>query len=652
MIVATADRALIESLAARADVARIDSNNPSRWIETPELANASDQTQRPAGTDAPAAVEWGVSNVNAPSLWTLGFTGRGIVIGELDTGVRWTHVALKPKYRGWDGVTADHNFNWHDAIHSGGGVCGPNTVAPCDDSGHGTHTAGTTVGDDGTGNQIGVAPGAKWIGCRDMDEGTGSPATYTECFQFMMAPTDSSGNNANPALRPHVLNNSWGCPVSEGCTTGAELETIINNVQAAGIFVAVSAGNSGPGCSTVVDPPAIYNASFSVGAYDINNQLASFSSRGPSTYYTPNLLKPNLSGPGVNVRSSTPTSDTSFGNLSGTSMSTPHVTGVVALLWSARPQLARDIAATKTLLETTANSSVTVLPPQLCGGTLSTDIPNNSFGYGRVDALAALNAAPPPTLLGDIATRLKVETGDNALIGGFILTGTVDKKVVVRALGPSLPLADRLANPTLELRDSAGMLIDQNDDWQSSPDKQAISDSGLAPADDLESAIIATLPAAGESYTAIVRGVADSVGTAVVEVYDIDHAVDSRLGNIGTRGFVQTGDNILIAGTIVLGEAPQKVIVRAIGPSLNISGKLTDPTLELRNGNGFVIRANDDWRTGGQESEIMQTGLAPSDNAESALIETLPASEAHYTAIVRGANDDAGIAVVEVYALP
>ena len=138
--------------------------------------------------------------------------------------------ALKPKYRGWNGTTADHNFNWHDAIHSGGGSCGPNTVAPCDDQGHGTHTAGTTVGDDGTGNQIGVAPGVKWIGCRNMDQGNGTPATYTECFQFMIAPTDLAGNNANPALRPHVLNNSWGCPVSEGCDIDNVLFTLATSV--------------------------------------------------------------------------------------------------------------------------------------------------------------------------------------------------------------------------------------------------------------------------------------------------------------------------------------------------------------------------------------------------------------------------------------
>src|SRR6266508_2118243 len=299
MMVATAHRSLVDQLAARPDVARIDSNQPTRWIEEPvveKLGISSDSTNT---TDT---AEWGVLNVNAPAVWALGFTGQGIVIANEDTGMRWTHNALKPKYRGWDGSSADHNFNWHDSIHTGGGSCGANTVAPCDDNGHGSHTTGTTVGDDGAGNQVGVAPGAKWIGCRNMDQGNGTPATYTECFQFFIAPTDLQGQNPNPALRPHVMNNSWGCPPSEGCVTRAELETIVNNTEAAGIFVEVSAGNSGPGCSTVADPPAIYSASFSTGAIDISNVLASFSSRGPSTFYDPNLLKPNISAPGVNVR--------------------------------------------------------------------------------------------------------------------------------------------------------------------------------------------------------------------------------------------------------------------------------------------------------------------------------------------------------------
>src|SRR5882762_6450171 len=391
MLVATADRTLVETLAARPDVAKVDSNRPTRWIEDPSIANFG------VMPSAPAVVEWGVQNVNAPQVWAMGFTGQGIVVGNQDTGMRWTHNALKPHYRGWNGATADHNYNWHDSIHSGGGVCGPNNMAPCDDSAHGTHTTGTTVGDDGAGNQVGVAPGAKWIGCRNMDQGNGTPATYSECFQFFMAPTDLNGQNPNPALRPHVMNNSWTCPVSEGCTTGDELRVILENTQATGIFVEASAGNAGPSCSTVSDPPAIYEATFSTGAIDINNTIAGFSSRGPVTRDGSNRLKPNISAPGVNNRSSVNTSDTSYANFSGTSMAGPHVVGVVALLWSARPQLVRDIDTTKSILEDTANPGVNVSSAQTCGGTPSTQIPNTSFGYGRVDAFAALGGVPTPT---------------------------------------------------------------------------------------------------------------------------------------------------------------------------------------------------------------------------------------------------------------
>ena len=223
--------------------------------------------------------------------------------------------------------------------------------------------------------------------------------------------------------------------------------------------------------------------------------------------------------------------------------------------------------------------------------------------------------------------------------------------MVVRALGPSLSVPNKLANPTLELRDSSGGLVQVNDDWSTSPNRQAIIDSGLAPSSELESAIIATLPANGKAYTAIVRGVGGVTGTGVVEVYDIDRSVDSKLANISSRGFVQTGDTVLIAGMIVVGSAPQKVIVRAIGPSMNIPGKLADPTLELRDANGALVRADDNWRTGGQESEIVQSGVAPGNDLESALIETLPANNAAYTAIVRGVDNATGIAVVEVYAL-
>jgi subtilisin family serine protease len=437
MIVANANRQLVDALAARADVARVDSNTPTRWVEDPEVAKFG---VKAPGPNAPNAVEPGITNVNAPAVWALGFTGQGIVVGNEDTGMRWDHNALKPKYRGWNGAIADHNFNWHDSIHSGGGSCGANSVVPCDDQGHGTHTTGTTVGDDGTGNQVGVAPGAKWIGCRNMDQGNGTPATYTECFQFFIAPTDLAGNNPNPALRPHVINNSWGCPISEGCTTHGELETIVNNVQAAGIFVVVSAGNDGPNCSSVSNgtnagPPAVYLASFSVGAISATtNTIASFSSRGPSLFYTPNLLKPNISAPGVSVRSALRTSVSSFGSMSGTSMAGPHVVGVVALLWSARPNLVRNIAQTKTILQMSANPAVTVSPVQTCDGIPSTQIPNNTFGYGRVDALAAVNLAPTAT---PAIVSGSVNTPNGTPLAGVTirLGGASSRKTITDAAG-------------------------------------------------------------------------------------------------------------------------------------------------------------------------------------------------------------------------
>jgi serine protease AprX len=685
MIVATADRSLAEALAARGDVARIDPNRPARWIEDPEIANLRDAPASPDGTNA---VEWGVNNVNAPAVWAQGFTGQSMVIGEQDTGMRWTHSALKPKYRGWNGTTADHNFNWHDAVHSGGGSCGANAVAPCDDSGHGTHTTGTTVGESGT-NQIGVAPGAKWIGCRNMNVGVGTPASYTECFQFMIAPTDLNGNNANPALRPHVLNNSWGCPVSEGCVTGAELETIVNNTQAAGIFVEVSAGNAGPGCSSVEDAPAMYSASFSTGAIDINNNLANFSSRGPSLFYTPNLLKPNVSAPGVSVRSSYRSSDTAYAFLNGTSMAGPHVAGVVALLWSAHPQLVRDIDATKALLQNTANPNVNV-GAETCGGTPSTQIPNNSFGYGRVDAYAAFflglvtptptpiatptptpsatatpSSTPTPTPTAtaapsatpaaqavNLSTRMRVQTGDNAGIGGFIITGTAPKHILIRAIGPSITgLPGVLVDPVLELHGPAGFATVTNNNWQDDPAQAAaIQGTGLAPTNNLEAAIDATLnPGA---YTGIVKGNGNTSGIGLIEVYDLSQAALSKLGNISTRALVGTGNDLVIAGFILGNNSGQtRIVLRGIGGSLTVFGvpnALANPTLELRDNNAALLASNDDWQSDpAQAAELTAAGLAPTNASESGIAITLGPGQ--YTALLAGQGNTSGVGVIEVY---
>ena len=254
-----------------------------------------------------------------------------------------------------------------------------------------------------------------------------------------------------------------------------------------------------------------------------------------------------------------------------------------------------------------------------------------------------------PTLA-NISTRLRIETGDNVLIGGFIVTGTEPKKVIIRAIGPSLPLAGRLDNPTLELYQGSTLLA-SNDDWQNQPaaDRQAVIDTTIPPSNDLEAAIVRTLPANGTAYTAIVRGANDGTGIGVVEAYDLDRSVDSKLANISTRGFVQSGDNVLIAGTIVVGSSSQRVIVRAIGPSLPIAGKLENPTLEFRDGNGGVLEENDNWVESPNKQAITDSGIAPSNDAESAVVRTLP--PAAYTAIVRGVNGTSGIAVIEVYAL-
>lgn len=387
-ITTSADNALLREMSGRADVKRIESNRPLRWVDDPVEEHLS------LGPLEPNTVEWGVSNVNAPSVWALGHTGAGIVVANQDTGFDWQHPALQQRYRGWDGSSADHDYNWHDAIHGGGGSCGADATAPCDDDGHGSHTLGTSIGSDGATNQIGVAPDAHWIGCRNMDQGVGTPATYTECFEFFLAPTEIGGSNPDPTRRPHVMNNSWSCPPGEGCAA-TTLQTAVQNAEAAGIFVVASAGNAGPACSSVSDPPALYAATFTVGAISSANVLAPFSSRGPVTTDGSGRMKPDLAAPGSGVRSAVPGG--LYGIKSGTSMASPHVAGVVALLWSARPDLVRNIAATRALLLATANPAVTVSPGQTCGGIPHTTVPNNSFGHGRVDVLAAVNAAVTPT---------------------------------------------------------------------------------------------------------------------------------------------------------------------------------------------------------------------------------------------------------------
>jgi len=258
----------------------------------------------------------------------------------------------------------------------------------------------------------------------------------------------------------------------------------------------------------------------------------------------------------------------------------------------------------------------------------------------------------------NISTRLAVGTSDNVLIGGFIVTGNASKKVIVRAIGPSLTqyhVPNALQNPTLELHDHTGAVIKSNDNWMNASNKQEIINSGYAPSNDLESAILTTL--APGNYTAIIRGKNGTTGNALVEVYDLgtaslDVSSNVQLGNISTRGLVQTNDNVMIGGFIVQGDMPATVIVRAIGPSLtqyNVPNALQDPTLELHDHTGAVIKSNDNWMNDPGAAQIRTNHLAPGDPRESATIVTL--QPGNYTVIVRGKNNTTGIALVEGYVL-
>jgi hypothetical protein len=274
----------------------------------------------------------------------------------------------------------------------------------------------------------------------------------------------------------------------------------------------------------------------------------------------------------------------------------------------------------------------------------------------------SLYGAPAPTPtptpssshLANISTRLNVGVDDDVLIGGFIVRGPVPKRIILRAIGPSLTgagVTGAMANPTLELHDSTGATIATNDNWQTSGQASEISASGLAPTNPLESAIVATVQPG--NYTAIVRGVNNTTGIALVEGYELDSTA-TRLVNVSTRGHVGVGNDVLIGGLIVTGGDSKTVIVRALGPSLGtganpLAGALVNPVLELHDGSGNLLSSNDDWANSSQHAAIVASGLAPPNSLESAILTTL--SPGNYTAIVRGVNDATGIGLVELYDL-
>jgi subtilisin family serine protease len=381
MIWVRGDINTLAAMAKRSDIAHIFAN-PKVRLDQPVIEPLGPSPQ------SVSAIEWNISKVRAPEVWAAGFTGQGITIGGQDTGYDWDHPALIGQYRGWDGVSADHNYSWHDAIHeSTGNPCGNDAVEPCDDHilGHGTHTMGTMVGDDASHtNQIGIAPGANWIGCRNMDRGVGSPATYAECYQWFLAPTDLNDLNPDPTKAPDVINNSWSCPQDEGCVDPQVLQAAVDAVRAAGILTVHSAGNKGPFCSTIDSPAAIYDASFTVANSTSSDTIVASSSRGPVLIDGSGRIKPDISAPGTSIRSSLPGGG--YGLLSGTSMAGPHVAGLAALLFSAQPDLVGQVEQVERLI---TSSAVPIDTLDECGGIPGDVYPNNISGWGRIDALNA-----------------------------------------------------------------------------------------------------------------------------------------------------------------------------------------------------------------------------------------------------------------------
>lgn len=325
-------------------------------------------------------VEWNIAQVHAPDAWARGVVGEGIIVGNIDTGVQFDHPALATQYRGnKGGGVFDHSYNWWDPSQ----VCGRPSTKPCDNVGHGTHTMGTMVGDDGGSNQIGVAPNARWMACKGCENNSCTAFALLECGDFMLAPWDLNKANPDPSARPHIVNNSWG-----GLGGDPWYRQMVKSWEASGIFPAFSNGNSGVlGCATS-SSPGEYPEAFSSGATDSSNASALFSSKGPSNF---SVKKPDIAAPGVNVRSSVPPNN--YRVLSGTSMASPHTAGVVALLWSLLPDLNRDVAKTE---ETLRQGAEALYTNEVCGGDQADSHPNNVFGWGLVDARSQPPQPPPP----------------------------------------------------------------------------------------------------------------------------------------------------------------------------------------------------------------------------------------------------------------
>ena len=356
-------------LSKRADVVRV--------LDSPHLrplhAKAALTNSNPA--DQPTGLSWNLEMIGVDQVRNeFKDTGKGIIIGQTDTGVDGRHPELAASYRGTNG---GDDYNWLDPWN--------NSPFPTDVEGHGTATLGIITGKD-----IGIAPDAQWIGCVNLARNLGNPAEYLNCMQFMLAPYPQGGNpfsEGMPSMGAMIVNNSWGCPVVEGCDSQT-FESAANALETAGVFMSVAAGNTGYyGCNTVTDPLAIYSEVLTVGSIDQKGEISAFSSMGPVNIDGKESIKPDLLAPGEDITSSFP--GDAYTTASGTSFAAPHVTGVVALMWSANPALIGNIELTKKILEETAKPYQGTIPECVTNKS----IPNNAAGYGILDAYAAVKSA-------------------------------------------------------------------------------------------------------------------------------------------------------------------------------------------------------------------------------------------------------------------
>ncbi|WP_236974515.1 S8/S53 family peptidase [Membranihabitans maritimus] len=432
---------IVNTILVKIDLTHLQTivQSPSISRVLPDFTIAAPQNSKGVDNRSTAYLNWAIERIRADSVWARNITGQNTVIGGQDTGYEWDHYLLKSKYRGYQSENkVEHAYHWFDAITEANALhgdtvitdstnpCGFSAKEPCDDNGHGTHTMGIMLGSSG--NQYsGIAPDAKWVGTRVMDRGYGQLSTYLSGLQWFMAPSDTNQHNPDPSLAPHVINNSWACPVIEGCNVRNYwmLDTAISRLNQSGVFVVTSAGNEGrEGCNSLKNPPAIFKSGFTVGTTNRNDSIADFSSKGSWPF---DFVKPEVVAPGVAINSAYLNGTTR--SLSGTSMSGPVVAGIVSLMISANPDLAGKI---KTIRQILLKSTVPITE-NACGPQ---EIPNPVYGYGRIDALLAVqNAMKIQTPLTDIAKEPALKMYPNPVSSQFhISLGSVHHLVEIQIM--------------------------------------------------------------------------------------------------------------------------------------------------------------------------------------------------------------------------